>query len=602
MTERDIIFNGTIFDYQAWGKFFNSPSPDKKRSQFMFIYYFLSVVLQIISLSYLFNHKSTEYLVYVFTFIIYCVSPFLWIQDLHNFGSSIEKGRYKNLFKYKEVSLGISFLFTFLGILLVILTNENIRKHKIGIHKKKEDKGFWDLFEYERDDTDKSYKSEINSLKTKDKLRERNNNSILILYATLLSSQWGLIGEAFCRSNSFGKQDNPELYSSGFTETLAWLLDQPYITLNNLDKKIHNYTDKLNVTPLLKSFSLYCVTFISMFFGLFIRLPKGFTKIRDESNNGEDKTGNKRGLARKQADAEERYRQVKIINMGNLFTPKFYRNLTDHKNTTLFFFSFILCILAFIIMNVTIPFTGGFSFKTTIKEHAGKTGFITLLSSIIALIFGLCFGLRDKVTTYTIENMVMLLISVVFALFGTPVILAILQLLLESGIIGIIFGGFSNFFIKVINKIMLSFGRNLNDLHFLTIPRTLNYNGYFGWAAGFSFLALFLSMFGLGATKWTPSSGINVYIDENGNRKIDRNEHDDKGIRLFNAVLVTMAVSLFISLTPNYNMFTNLYQFIKIILELLLVYIVPIGSIGMALALFILSYKNHHKKIYQTDG
>lgn len=595
MTERDINFNGTIFDYQAWGEYFNSRDPDKKRSQFMFIYYFVSIVLQIISLSYLFNHKSTEYLVYVFSFIIYCVSPFLWIQDLRYFGNTLAKGTYKNLFKYKEVSLGISFFLTFLAILLVILTNENIRKHKLGIHRKKEEKGFWDLFDHEKDDTDKSYKSEINSLKTKDKLRERNNKSILILYATLLSSQWGLVGEAFCRSNSFGKQDNRELYSSGFTETLAWLLDQPYITLNNLDKKIHNYTDKLNVTPLLKSFSLYCVTFISMFFGLFIRLPKGFTKIRDESNYGKDK-GNKRGLARKQADAEERYRQVKIINMGNLFTPKFYRNLVQHKNITLFFFSIVLCILVFIIMNTTIPFTGGFSFKTTIKEYAGKTGFITLLSSIIALIFGLCFGLRDKVTTDTIENMVMLLISVVFALFGTPVILAILQLLLESGLIGIILGGFINFFIKMLNKL---FG---NEIDFLTIPRTLNNNGFFGWAAGFSFLTLFLSMFGLGATKWTPSSGINVYIDENGNRKIDRNEHDDKGMRLFNAVLVTMAVSLFISLTPNYNMFTNLYQFIKTILELLLVYIVPIGSVGLSLALFVLSYKNHHKKIYQTDG
>jgi hypothetical protein len=522
------------------------------------------------------------------------VSPFLWIQDLRYFGNTLAKGTYKNLFKYKEVSLGISFFLTFLAILLVILTNENIRKHKLGIHRKKEEKGFWDLFDHEKDDTDKSYKSEINSLKTKDKLRERNNKSILILYATLLSSQWGLVGEAFCRSNSFGKQDNRELYSSGFTETLAWLLDQPYITLNNLDKKIHNYTDKLNVTPLLKSFSLYCVTFISMFFGLFIRLPKGFTKIRDESNYGKDK-GNKRGLARKQADAEERYRQVKIINMGNLFTPKFYRNLTDHKNTTLFFFSFILCILVFIIMNVTLPFTGGFSFKTTIKEYAGKTGFITLLSSIIALIFGLCFGLRDKVTTDTIENMVMLLISVVFALFGTPVILAIFQLLLESGLIGIILGGFINFFVKMFNKL----GR---ETDYITIPRTLNNNGFFGWVAGFSFLTLFLSMFGLGATKWTPRSGINVYIDEKGNRKIDRNEHDDKGMRLFNAVLVTMAVSLFISLTPNYNMFTNLYQFIKTILELLLVYIVPIGSVGLSLALFVLSYKNHHKKIYQTDG
>ena len=77
---------------------------------------------------------------------------------------------------------------------------------------------------------------------------------------------------------------------------------------------------------------------------------------------------------------------------------------------------------------------------------------------------------------------------------------------------------------------------------------------------------------------------------------------DVKSMKLINAILVTMTVSLFVSLTPTFNMFTNLYKTIKMILETLMVYIVPIGSVIIALVLFIFAYENHHKNIVHTDG
>ena len=99
MSTDEIKLDGTIFDYEAWGKHFNSPDKEIKNSQFKVIYYALTIILQVINLIFLFDYRSTEYLVYVFSFIVFCVAPFLWIGDLRNFGNALSKGTYKNLFK-----------------------------------------------------------------------------------------------------------------------------------------------------------------------------------------------------------------------------------------------------------------------------------------------------------------------------------------------------------------------------------------------------------------------------------------------------------------------------------------------------------------------
>lgn len=132
MSSSPDTLKGTILDINAWGNYFNNSDGDVRKEQFKVVYYILSVILQIISFSYLFDFRQTEYIVYVFSFVVYCVSPFLWIQDFHNFGNYLEKSWVRILFKYKKYSLYLASILTFLGIFLVILTNENIRKKKSG--------------------------------------------------------------------------------------------------------------------------------------------------------------------------------------------------------------------------------------------------------------------------------------------------------------------------------------------------------------------------------------------------------------------------------------------------------------------------------------
>lgn len=566
MSTNEIKLDGTIFDYDAWGKYFNSPDKETKNSQFKVIYYALTIILQVINLIFLFDYRSTEYLVYVFSFIVFCVTPFLWIGDLRNFGNALSKGTYKNLFKYKEFSLLISFLLTFLGILLVILTNENVRKYKAGVDKNKEKTDFWDLPESERDEDEKKYKSELNNLELKDNKRKYNDKVIRILYATILTFHWGLVAEAFSQSSTFGKDTDTfklNKYSSGFTRTIEWLLDQPYLFANNVDKKLHRYTDAVHTTPLMKSFSLYCVTFITMFFGLFIRIPKTidgdkYTEIKDPG---------------------KRFEAVRIINMPALFTPIFYRQLHQYKDTSLFFLSLFLVIIAFFLIRFVNNLTGG---------RMGKTGTSMSFAISIALIFGLTFGLRNTMNSQTVQGIVWVLLSMIFAFLGTPVLMGLMQLFMEGGFIGSLIALFGNFFIKVFNNIFKFF--NMGPFNVIPISRTLNmFDGSFIlYMFGGVFVALFIVMLfvGLGIT---------------GLLKNEYNQ-DVKSMKLINAILVTMAVSLFVSLTPSFNMFTNLYKAIKLILETLMVYIVPIGSVIIALVLFIFAYENHHKNIVHTDG
>ena len=549
---------GTILDINSWSEYFNNSDGDIRKQQFKVVYYILSVILQIISFSFLFDFRQTEYIVYVFSFVVYCVSPFLWIQELRELGTNLKGSSVYNLFKYKEFSIYLSSVLTFLGIFLVILTNENIRKQKVGINKAREEKGYHEQTEEERDET-------LNSLKTKDKQKEHYSKVVLILYTTVVALTWGLIGETFSNSTTFIK-NKWEYDTNGFTKTMGWLLDQPHDLLYLLDKQWHKITNKIHVNPLLKCFSFYCITFVSMFFGLFIRFPKNYSEIRDEEYYGEDKKKVSR-VKREQKNREAKFGAIKIINMQNIFTQKFYRNITDYKHTALFFICAFICTAFFMCINFLSLFRD-FMWK--------KTSFVLFTG----LIFGLFFGLRDKIvgSVESVKTLVMFLLAVIFSLLGTPVVLGIMQLFMESGLLGGFVGMFSNFFLKLANRF------RKEPLDFLSLDRTLNAGGSFLSILTFLiFIFLLFLIFGAGVDKW--------FVEGN-----------DKQIRLFNALLITMAVSLFIGLSAYYNMFTNLYKVIKTIIETTLVYVAPIGIVVLSLVLFIFAMKNHDKFLYKTDG
>ena len=576
MSSSPDTLKGTILDINAWGNYFNNSDGDIRKGQFKVVYYILSVILQIISFSYLFDFKQTEYIVYVFSFVVYCVSPFLWIQDFHNFGSYLEKGNpkiffnvkinVKRLFDYKRVSLYLASILTFLGIFLVILTNENIRKQKVGAHKSKQDKGYHDQTEEERDET-------LNSLKTENKQTEHYKKVVLILYTTVVTLTWGIIGETFSNSTTFIK--NKGEYNSesgnGFIKTLSWLLDQPHDLLRFIDTKWHNLTNKFDVTPMAKCFSLYCITFVSMFFGLFIRFPENYSAIRGEG--GENCYSIKKNTSKRlKCEKEERqakFGAIKIINIGNIFTQKFRAHINQHRDVALFFISaFISAFISFLPL----------LFITT-KWWQNLWIVISVIITIVT--FGSFFGARNSIDEKGTKTLIMVLLSIVFSLLGTPVVLGIMQLAAEGGML-------SNFFVKLVPRFRYWYGNkyfsetNMKVFYESWDPKTLNTSYWLPFWAVVVFCILLLTI-SLGGLTW---------FDESNNKQI----------RLFNALLITMAVSLFIGLSAHYNAFTNLYKIIKAIIETTLVFVAPIGLVVLSLVLFIFAMKNHDKYLYKTDG
>ena len=213
------------------------------------VYFFMTIVLQIISFIFLFNYKSSEYIVYIFSFIVFCLTPFLWIKDLVAVGIANNNSKYySSLFKYKQVSLLISSVLIFVGLILVLLTNEKIRQIKVTGKKQTDKKDDW-----ERSDTDTN--TNLNTLNTT-VLKEQADKKILILYTTIVTLSWGLIFETFSKSETFGKKKESILENNEF-HAIGGLLNIPYSVLNQIERSWLSYSKTLNMTPLLKSFVLY---------------------------------------------------------------------------------------------------------------------------------------------------------------------------------------------------------------------------------------------------------------------------------------------------------------------------------------------------------
>lgn len=88
-----------------------------------FLMYCTSVALQIVSFVFLFKYKSLEYVIFIYSFILYAFSPLFLVDKLiENMSSS------SSITIYKQVCLFVSYCFVAAGLFIVLLTNEKARK------------------------------------------------------------------------------------------------------------------------------------------------------------------------------------------------------------------------------------------------------------------------------------------------------------------------------------------------------------------------------------------------------------------------------------------------------------------------------------------
>jgi len=455
--------------------------------------------------------------VYVFSFLVFCISPFIWLTDLLAIGNVLNLNSvYFNLFLYKELSLVISFVLLFSGIIFVLLTNETIRKQKVDQKSKADKVDYW-----KRENPTENIK--LDSLKTSN-LRENKNKTILRLYALIVILSWGLVLETFSDSDTFGqKVKNKHVYSE-FAKTIAWLLNGPKKIMNRIDDVIHEQMDPLTgVSPMVKAFCVYFVTFIALFFGLFIRIPLGLKGVN--------------------------YNKIRVANMENIFGPTFFRNIDQNRNVAIFFTCWFLSFILLGFINwLQSKF---FSFGSFLK---------IIYFLLVILIFGLFFGYRKLLDARSVQLLVMFLLSLLCAALGTPILVGIIQLFLEiSG--------------RSLTTNLFESSGSFNIINFVfSIP--------------FLTLVLFIFLFAL--------------VMSLGKQWIQDDAY--KRIQIFNAILVCMAVSLFMGLATTYNMFTHVFNIVRFILEGLFVFFVPLLIVLMSIVLFVYSFKSYQKGLVMTDG
>jgi hypothetical protein len=391
----------------------------------------------------------------------------------------------------------------------VIITNEKVRKVKIR--------------EYKANTKDcKSEAIPVDNLYTTDNKKEYLDKVILILFTTITALIWGMLGETFSNSNtpyarSFDKNNANMDNTTNFSRSIGTLLDIPHYCTETIDKWIKNIADKFVAPPLVKSFVIYCITFIVVFFGAFVRIPKHPEDIQNKMD------------------------RFQIVNMENVFTEKYERNYQQYRDLCLFVWSSLISIIAIFGLNYVVPSIQ--SYIPFINNPMAKPG---IISGIIALVFGLFYGLRHtlKDRKNKTKKLVLSTISLIFALVGTPVVMAIMQL-----------------------------GLTLNDSSLNSYTREHNANKL-SISFGFIFLVLFLF-----STIYSTTKLI----------------HNLKSLKMYIVVLICMTISLFMSLTSQYSMFTMLYKMAKLVIEGVIVYLAPITAVALSIVQFVFSLENHQK-------
>jgi len=490
----------------------------KSKFNFKVIYYLLCITFYIISFVYLFNYKSTEYIAYIITFILNCVFPFIWLEDLQMMFSKYGSV----MMKYKVYSIYISNILVFLALFLVVITNEKVRKVKIK--------------EYNDEKATNNEARPVDNLYTKDHLKEKRDKVILIIFITFIALTWGMIGETFSGSTtitSFAKKpylDNIAINKeNSFSKTIHDLLDLPHNVVCNADRFIHSYLDPIQATPLVKSFFIYSVTFISVFFGAFIRIPKHPEEIQNKMD------------------------RFQSVNMENVFTQEYERNYQQYRDLCIFVWSSLISISTIYAVYYIIPYAlKNLTSDSIINTYNNYK--VYSIPVIITFIFGLFFGLRNKIKDRKnkTKKLVMSVISLIFAFVGTPVVLGITQLICSI----------------------------------LNLP-SLNSSFTTGMSTLFlAYILIFIALFLFSA----------IYSSD----KLLKNL---KSMKMFIVVLVCMTISLFMSLMSEYNMFANLYNFIKILMEIVLVYLAPITVVILSIIQFVYSIRNHQKyeRLQATD-
>lgn len=565
--EKEIDWKDTFFDKDVWSTAF-----ERLGSKTNVILYFVSIIMYIVCFVFLFQKGTSEYIAYVLVFIVNAIFPFLWIKDFRDFISRVDFSQSSkaifgvdmgtniiyNLMFYREWGIYLALFFQFIALFLVVLKNENVRKMKT-INEK-----------------DSESRPKQKDLETNNKVTEQNDKTILALFVTITTILWSLLGDTFAFPINENSDTNKSFFQSeSYTylmRAMKWLTSQPYRILENIDNGWLYYMNKISTTPLIKAFSMYCVIFFVIFFGVFVRIPQR------ASRNPSDFA---------------RMERFNIINMESPFPAKFERNIDDYRCLAISFFCIFLIFIFVLVM---------YGIYTLSKKYIPKI-FLQAGVPLGSILFIAClFGDRKNAfpTSYSVKNLIFFLLSVLFGLTGTPVVLSILQLLMDAGLFTSLYRLFAlpyylykkrtdtdgaGLFTSLYRIFMtLREGFNRDELMKYKVTPTLNKGSSLTILSIIIFIILTLTIYSIGlGSEWLKHANV-----------------DGKSFMMFLVVLICMSISLFMALSTSFPILSSLFTFFHKIAQIVLLFIAPLAIFLFAIVQFALSLKNHNKyKIYE---
>jgi hypothetical protein len=434
--------------------------------------------------------------------------------------------------KYTLVCLGLTVIFGFVALLLILLTNG------IVLTREKEMKDA---------NPDKIDKIQVSPT------IEHNHYLNRTLFVTTTVTSWALLFmffyDAVDKEKKVGLSKEKQT-DSKLGENIYWLLGFIPEKLRQFDTFWHSIFKDLPIDPIVKMFLLFSVGFLAFFFIPFIKVYK------------RELTETEKHIY----PPPQRPTLIEVVNFPTIFNANNDPNTRiDYPGMAAFFVSLMSSILVFLILffavNTVIP--GKMSFVTS-----SVISFVVFLILLISLLLNKkSLGDENKFNAkntdhttnqYTTKLLLFLVITFTFGLFSAPVVTMIGEIILRM---------FNYSSINPLRKLSSS-----NSIWFWLIFLIL------------PFLTIWFTLFFVGTYDTCGMDSSDATCPWFGT-------DNNKNFKILMIALLSVLVGWFFAFSPYFYMFYGLWGFVMSMIRHLLYIVGPIGILGISISEVILANK-----------
>ena len=553
--------------------------------------YLIGIVLYVISFIFLFQ-KKTEYLAWIFSFMINIIFPLIWVGDVMEYPFNSYKG-------YLLGCISIAIIFEFTALLMTIITNSIIQERIETYEKNKR--------------IEKSGELE-DSFPPNNTIYEKIVNNVSGTIAEIVSMNYWL-SAYFNSSKNVSKNNKPQtsyhvadeiqknnkinkiLYTTTavlmigsitnyFLDQVDYEIDKGLPSRSNLGSNIHwwlnlipkkleqfggiwqKIVNMIPIDPFIKFIFLFCAGFCFFMFSFFVRIFPNYQEINDPYLNSE---GIKGYVLSTKFD---------VVNFPDIYNDDM-GEINFQLLVSFFFGLMIFIIIPFIAMIFNLKSVVSF----VLLENPSATSILAYLGWISLFIVPFLSGMSSPGGTGrnnpTTNNFLMAIIGFLFALLGTPVWFMIFE-----------------FFSRLINRPLLRYLKqgweNVSDEGIIgSIVKNLPFSGEKPYSYSFVMLLFIIFPF-LGLWFGIMGAGIEQnWLADGGNGKI---------IKFIIIFIISMIIGWAFAFSSYFNILSMFLNMAIVPMKMVLFVLAPITVLALSITQIVLADKSHKVLGKMSDG